>query len=349
MKKIIDNYAFINSLKATLACLIGLVLARDIFHFAQPQWVLISIIIVMAAQYRLGGAILKGYARLFATAIGSSFGSAILFFFPTHPLIIYITAFTLITLFIYLSSRSKDYAYAYSIGAVTIVIIVISDHPQLKYAFNRFFEIMLGVSLGILVSRFIFPIHAEKILYKNISNTLKKLNRVYRLFIQENKIFGLDPSEKSLEEDIFKNFTDQIVLLKEACTESQIVRKLHLKYLLFLRLERRLLRGIYMLHYTLRMSLTSFSKILKMQEFKLLHHEINLTIENLAEKIKDKNKPLIYLNLDETYRTIISNLMTILDQYSFDEKNKIHAFIFCLGHVIWVLKRMQKILSEISS
>jgi uncharacterized membrane protein YgaE (UPF0421/DUF939 family) len=340
-----NEYSFINSLKATFACLIAL-LAVQIFHLDQPQWVLISILIVMAAQYRVGGAIKKGYARLFATALGSCLAAAILFIFTTHLLFLYSMLFVFITLFIYLASNSKEYSYSYTLGAVTMVIIVVSNNPQLHSALDRLIEIIMGVIIAILVSRFVLPIHAEKLLYQNIATSIEYLKKLYQLSIAEEKTFKINEEGVNLEEKIINSFNQQPQLFNEACAESSVLRQEKLKYVILLRLERRLLRSLYMLHHTLRISLTRFSDIIAMQEFENLHQQVVTRMEELVQKVQDKNSAFSHINLNTTYEEIINKLRTIFDKYSFEDKNKIHAFIFCLGHVIRILNRMERVLQD---
>ncbi|MBA2655275.1 MAG: FUSC family protein [Gammaproteobacteria bacterium] len=345
---VFNKYSFINSLKSILACIIGLILTR-LLNLAQPQWVLISIVIVMASQYRLGGAMIKGYTRLLATAIGASLASVILFLYTIHILLVYGVLLIFIAIFIYFATNSKDYAYAYTLGAVTMIVIVVSDNPQFQNALYRLYEIILGVIVAILVSRFVAPIKAEEMLYKNIAKTLHLLKNVYQLFIREDKTFNLQAKGSNLEEEIIQNFAAQSVLLREACTETHKIRSQRSLYIILLRLERRLLRSIYMLHYTLRISLRSFGNIISMHEFKILHRMITTMIEDIARKIQNKDYVLQELNLDPNFDDITAKLLGVFNQYSFSEKNKIHAFIFCLGHVILVLKRMRKIVVEISA
>lgn len=342
-----NKYSFINSVKALLACCIGLVLVK-IFNLAQPQWVLISIIIVMASQYRLGGAMLKGYARLFATAIGSCIAALIIFLFSDNVFVVYLLLFIFIGVFIYLASNSKDYSYSYALGAVTMVIIVVSNNPQIHSAFDRLFEIVLGVIVAILVSRFVFPIHAEKILHENIAKTLNVLKEIYRYSIREEKTFSIESEQPNLEEQIIQNLAAQPVLLREACTESFHVRDNRFKYTIVLRLERRLLRSIYMLHLTLRVSINKFKAVLTIPEVKTLHREIILNLQELAKLADHKATNFSPVDLTKMYQDIISQIREIFDQYSFEDKNKIHAYLFCLGHTINLMVRLRKILVEIN-
>lgn len=343
-----NKYSFINSIKAILACSIGLIVV-NLLHLAQPQWVLISIIIVMASQYRLGGAMLKGYARLLATAIGSSIAAIIIFLFADHLIAVYALVFIFIALFVYLATNSKEYSYSYALGAVTMVIIVISATPQIHNAFDRLLEIVLGVLIAILVSRFILPIHASHILNANIAKTLELLKEVYRYSIKEEKTFQLHSEEPNLEEKIIQNMAAQPILLKEACTESIAVRQNKFKYIIMLRLERRLLRSIYMLHHTLRVSLRTFSDVLNIADVKLLHKNIITTLDVLATRLRNPKTILPTLDLNKSYQDIITSVRNIFNQYSFEDKNKIHAYLFCLGHVIILLNRMKKIIIEIDS
>lgn len=343
-----NKNSLINSLKTLLACVIGLAVIR-LFNLAQPQWVLISIIIVMASQYRLGGAMLKGYARLFATAIGSSLAALIIFLFADIPILVYSLVFFFIGLFVYLANNSKEYAYSYALGAVTMVIIVISNNPQLHNAFDRLLEIVLGVLIAILVSRFVFPIHAAKILETNIAKTLKLLQEVYRFSIKEEKTFSIETEGPNLEEKIIENLASQPVLLKEACTESVHVQQNKFKYIIVLRLERRLLRSVYMLHLTLRVSLRKFRNVLNLAEIKKLHQDIITTLKILADLIQNKSTPASDIDLAKDYQNFVTQVRPVLDQYSFEDKNKIHAYLFCLGHVVTLLNRLQKIILEINS
>jgi uncharacterized membrane protein YgaE (UPF0421/DUF939 family) len=342
-----NKYSFINSIKALFACCIGLFLVK-IFNLAQPQWVLISIIIVMASQYRLGGAMLKGYARLFATAIGSCIAALIIFLFSDNVFVVYFLLFIFIGVFIYLASNSKDYSYSYALGAVTMVIIVVSNNPQIHSAFDRLFEIVLGVLVAILVSRFVLPIHAEKILHENISKTLELLKEIYRYSIREEKTFSIESEDQNLEEQIIQNLAAQPILLREASTESYHVRQNKFKYIIVLRLERRLLRSIYMLHLTLRVSINKFKAIVTIHEVKTLHKEIILTIQELAKQADYKKTNFPTTDLTKMYQEIISQIREVFDQYSFEDKNKIHAYLFCLGHTINLLVRLKKILVEIN-
>lgn len=342
---VFNKYAFINSIKAILACLLGLLVTR-LIHLAQPQWVLISIVIVMAAQYRLGGAMLKGYARLFATAIGSALAAAILFLFSDHPLVIYLVLFLFIGTFIYFATNSKEYSYSYALGAVTMIIIVISNNPSLRGAFDRLVEILIGVLIAISVSRFVLPVRAESILRENIALTLNKLKKVYQYSIREEKTFTLQNDGSNLEEKIIQNLAAQPILLKEACTESLAFRNNKFKFIVILRLERRLLRSIYMLHFTLRISLRKFSSILSIPEFNLLHNQVLQILDELAIKITRPNYSLPEIDIDATYNDIVKKIRTLFELYSFEDKNKIHSFIFCQGHLISILNRLKKVILE---
>jgi uncharacterized membrane protein YgaE (UPF0421/DUF939 family) len=344
----INRPAFINGLKTALACGIAIII-NHFFHLAQPAWVLMSILMVMASQYRLGGAMRKSYLRLIATAMGAAIGGGLIYFFPHHFEIIYTIFLTLTAIFIYFAVTSKDFSYFFILGASTMAIIIAPLHPALKSAFERMIEIMTGVCITMIVTRFIFPIHAEKLLYENIAKTLQMLKKIYQLFIREDTIFSLGAKWFDLEESTIEGITDQVVLLKEACTESNIIKKKRFKFLILIRLERRLLRSIYMLHYALRVSLRSFSNIINMQEFKSLHLNIISTIENLSVKIKDQNYIIPNLHLSDYYKEIVKKIETVEQHYSFEERNKIHAFIFCLGHLIFVLRRIEKNLNELTA
>jgi hypothetical protein len=193
----------------------------------------------------------------------------------------------------------------------------------------------------------VLPIQAKVLLYQNIALTMNDLKELYRSFIREDKSFSLKTKQKSNEEKIIKNFMQQLVLLKEACAESATIRKQRFRFVILVRLQRRLLRTIYMLHYTLRLSLKSFSKILVLPEFLALHQEIIKLMEDIEMKLRDKHYSIPAYDLELTYNNIIMKLRTLFDSYSFEEKNKIHAYIFCVGHIINLLNRTRNMVLEI--
>jgi hypothetical protein len=125
------------------------------------------------------------------------------------------------------------------------------------------------------------------------------------------------------------------------------MKKQEFKYVIFLRLERRLLRSTYMLHYTLRLSLKHFSNILSMPELKLLNTGIIGSIEDIAERMLNKTHPIKETNLNYNYEKIITQVRNIFNQFTFEDKNKIHAYLFCLEHVIRTLNRMQQIVLDL--
>lgn len=342
----INKQSLINSFKTVLACLLGLV-ATHFLHIEMAQWVVISILIVMAGQYRVGGAIKKGYARLLATVIGGSLAAITLFFFSNNLLFTYIALFIFIFFFAYLASNSKDNTYLYAFGAVTMTIILLNPNPQIKAAYDRIIEILLGVSIAILVTRFVFPIHAGISLRLTTARILLALKEMYQLSICEEKTFFLISKKTDIEEEIVQYFSNQLVLLQEAVAESNEVKKKKLKYILLNRLERRLMRCIYMLHYTLKLSLKQYSHILTTTEFKKLHQSVMIALENLAKKMEKPSYTLPTIDLDSCYQEIILKIRPAFDEYTFENKNKLHAFIFCIGHLIIILNQMHKIISEL--
>jgi uncharacterized membrane protein YgaE (UPF0421/DUF939 family) len=341
----LDLNSLINSFKTTIACLIGFLLGKAL-HLAMPQWIIITILVVMAGQYRVGSAFKKGYSRLLATIFGAGLSILVLLSF-TNIIVIDSLIFICIAVFIYFASKSQDYSYAYSLGAVTMVIILISGNPQMKSAIDRTIEIMLGVIIALLTTRLIFPIHSKILLRKSIAATLRQLREIYELSICKEKTFHLIAKGSDIEDEINQALTNQLTLIQESIAESRTFKFNKFKYLVVNRLERRLLWCIYMLHYTLKLSLKRFDYIIKMTEFIHLHNNILISLDGLAKKIQSKNYQLPEIDLEHIFQNITKNIRPLFDQYHFEDKNKIHSFLFCMDRLIKNITQLQKIITEL--
>ncbi len=119
----------IASFKTALACLIGLIIG-ELLHLSMPQWVLITIVVVMATTIRIGGTIQKSYFRLLGTLIGAVLAAGTLYLLGDQPTIIHILLILLLAVFSYLASSSSDISQFGLLGATTMVMILDARTPH---------------------------------------------------------------------------------------------------------------------------------------------------------------------------------------------------------------------------
>ncbi|WP_243470143.1 FUSC family protein, partial [Coxiella burnetii] len=198
----------IASFKTALACLIGLIIG-ELLHLSMPQWVLITIVVVMATTIRIGGTIQKSYFRLLGTLIGAVLAAGTLYLLGDQPTIIHILLILLLAVFSYLASSSSDISQFGLLGATTMVMILDARTPTLKTALDRTLEIFLGIVIAILVTRFIFPAHAKKLLRFSIANTIKQFQALYKLFVTHKLTKESLAEQEKIENNIITDVSKQ--------------------------------------------------------------------------------------------------------------------------------------------
>lgn len=223
--KHLSRERLIASFKTALACLIGIFIG-DLWHLSMPQWVLITILVVMATSIRIGGTIKKSYLRFLGTVVGALLAAAALLLLGNHPTLIYVLLLMLLAIFAYLASSSTDISQFGLLGATTMIMILDSKTPTLKTAGDRILEIFLGIVIAVLITRFIFPSHAKKLLRSSIASTLKQFQALYELFITKAELTQeLLAEQEKIENDMITHISKQNTLLQEAVNEDPRVKK----------------------------------------------------------------------------------------------------------------------------
>ncbi|HEX2549897.1 MAG TPA: FUSC family protein [Gammaproteobacteria bacterium] len=250
--KKVDADRFIHGVKTALACLIGYVFTKAI-DFPVDQWLIITILVVMCSQVNVGGMLQKSYMRLLGTLVGSMIALFTLHFFGNNEIAEALTITLSAMLFSYIATGEKSYSEAGTLGAVTVVIILISNNATFIFAFERVFEIILGIIIAALVSQFVLPIHARENLTLNQANAIRKLRNYYQATLLSDSSENVD-SYQMLDEDIAKLLVQQRKLAADAIREF-LGEKFNLydfKQLLYA--EKEILRAISAMQYAYKIS-----------------------------------------------------------------------------------------------
>ncbi len=347
--KRLSGERIVGSFKTALACLIGILIGKT-FHLAMPQWILITIFVVMATNIRIGGAIRKSYFRLLGTIIGAFLASVALFFIGDHPNIIHFLLIVLIGVFAYLASSSTDIAQFGLLGATTMVMILDARAPTLKTAVDRTLEIFIGILIAIVVSRFVFPRHAKKLLRVSITNTLQQFQELFEFFVTKELTLDSLKEQEKIENNMINEILKQSTLLQETINEDPRVKKKRFIYQAIFLLERKLLRSIYMLVQTILAESAQIRSFSQNKQLFELHRRI-LDLFDFLSALSSKQTPKITLLPKEEIHAVIDKVIRLLFQSTGGAYRiiNVHAFEFCLEHLVGVLYELEKWLRKLDS
>ena len=113
-----------------------------------------------------------------------------------------------IFLSVYFAGASK-YSYAGTLAGITLLIIILNQQPSVQIAIYRAVEILLGITIALLVNRFIFPIRAETRLKESFAKTIMQIHDFFDILFVRKSIC------RKLRESIFNEFAKHLTLVKE--------------------------------------------------------------------------------------------------------------------------------------
>lgn len=283
-----NNNRLIHSLKTAIAFLLGMLVVRFFDFPLQGRWVLISILVVMCAQSRVGALMQKSYMRFLGTVLGAIIAALTLWL--AYPNVVWVTLIMCLAtaLFSYIADSPGYLSEAGPLGAVTIVIILIGQHPSYASVLNRFFEISLGIVIALLVSRFIWPLHSRTQLRYIVINTLNDLKGLSK----QLSAFPSSEDEKNyeiVEEKVISRFVNQNKLYDEVMRESFGRSNLVSLFKDLLRKEREIFHCINLM----KNALISFSEpvrsIFNQQiPVKKFYEVMQLSLQLLIKQLRDK-------------------------------------------------------------
>jgi uncharacterized membrane protein YgaE (UPF0421/DUF939 family) len=242
----LDGDRVIHSLKTAIALLFGLLISYLFKLPLQGRWVLITILVVMCAQSRVGAILQKSYMRFIGTVIGASVASFTLWLIYPNVIFTILILCVATAIFSYIADSPSTWSEAGPLGAVTLIIIVISQNPNFYTIISRFLEINLGIIIALLVSRFIWPLHSRMQLRYILIDTLRNLQGLAQQ-LEKFTLTNEDTSEKLseiFENKILNNIGVQKKLFKEVMSESFGRSNLGLSFKNTLDAEREIFRCI---------------------------------------------------------------------------------------------------------
>lgn len=346
----INPYRVIHGVKTAIACLLGLALET---YFAWPmgQWVPITIIVVMSAQTHFGGAVRKAFMRFLGTAGGVFTTVAVLWLFGDNIWVVFSTIFFAGIIFTYIASSHGDISYAGTLGGVTVVLILTSQQVSIETAFERGFYIVVGIIIALLVSRFIFPIHARDRLRYHIAITLRNLSKLYLLVVQpkEERQESRDKISEKLTSEITDDIADQPRLIYEAVIGS---RKFAIKKPIFTAIlgsEQSLNRLIGLMHFSVCETTIPTMLNKQLKGVAKVHDIIVNNLNHLADCMKTREQPQKAVGLQEALAEIAKVARGLSKEEETQQLIVESSYLFLMEELLKELENIGELIAKANS
>lgn len=322
LNRLVNRNRFIHGIKTAIAVFIGFAITGFI-HFQIEQWLVISIIVVMCAQMNVGSVLQKSYLRFLGTLIGSIISALTLTLFGHEPIVIAIIVALSALFFSYIATGPKSYSEAGTLGAVTVAIILIGQHPTIITAGERFLEISTGILIAAIVSQFIFPIRAGRNIQENQAHTLRLLRDYYVATL----LTDANANEyEHMDEMIAKSLITQRKLAIEA--EHELFGETF-KIKLFkksLWCEKEILRSITFMHHAYVASSEMHRLFSQTLDIKNFHEQICLALTQIADAL-EKRAALTAISLPDKH-TLDDMIHMLMKDMPADELIYADSFLF---------------------
>lgn len=344
----LDYYRTIHSIKTAIACLFGLALVQY-FNWPMGQWVPITIMVVMSAQTHFGAALQKAYMRFLGTIAGVVIALITLFFFHNDPWIMFVVIFLSCLFFTYIASGGGNISYAGTLGGVTVVLILTSTNATIDQAITRGLYIVIGIIIALVVSRFIFPIHAREKLRLNVAKTLRDLQQRYFKTVQMDLEQEQPSQETKLDKIIMENLALQPQLINEAAAGSRYFN--NYKKDLFIEVvscERKIYRLTYFMQKSIYESVDIQQTMHKIRPVENLHIAIENSLNNLADNMENFTKPQTTVDFSDLLNTVTKITSKLPEETDVQKLLGEHSFLFLLEQIIKEVKILYDLLQKIN-
>lgn len=336
----------INSFKTTIACLIGYLIVL-FGPLSQPQWIVITILVVMSAQSTFGGVLIKARMRFWGTLAGGLVAVAALLI-SGHDAWWVAAVLAVSTLFFsYIAGSRSDISAAGVLGGVTVAVILLSQQANVATAMERLLEIVLGIIIAFLVAKYIFPVRAHSSLLKSFSDTVDDLQKHLNRCL-ENDADNLTFSNIDLDEQISKAFQTQRTLIHEMAFEPGKHSRQILPFQKILNSLIKIYRFINMLYYSEHSSQASLSTIKAFGGLDVFQQRVNKFLTQIATALRSDIKDLN--NASREFEQYLKNdFASMVKQNKQPDIAAINAFLFAGRLLTQQLVTLAELVNEVNT
>jgi uncharacterized membrane protein YccC len=344
----LDYYRTIHSIKTAIACLLGVGLAKY-FNWPTGQWVPITIIVVMSAQAHFGAALQKAYMRFLGTVAGVIITILTLLIFDHNLWIIFTVVFLSCLYFTYIASGGGNISYAGTLGGVTVVLTLTGASATVDQAVTRGLYIIIGIIIALLVSRFIFPIHAREKLRLNVAKTLRDLRQLYFKTMQVDPRPKTSPQENKLDKIIMENLALQPNLINEAAAGSRYFSNNKKNLLVeFVSSERKIYRLIYFIQKSINETEDIAQIMHQISSIESLHIAIENSLDTLADSIENFAPTQTTPDFPALLETVTKATAALPEETDIQKLLGEHSFLFLLEQIVKEIKILYDLLQKIN-
>lgn len=338
-----------HAIKIAIGCVIGILCAKAIS--LPTQWVLITVLVVMLSQPRVGAVLQKSYMRFIGTAMGAAISVVSLAIFGNdyYPTMMVLCLAAM--LFGYLATSASKFSEASTLGVVTVAIILLTPNTSLTIAGLRFIEISLGIVIAFLVSSFVLPIRSKAQLLSSITNVLREIQTFYTALFVNDQAAKTVLEDSIFEEEIIKAINVQKKLFPEVLHESFKNRLAADVFRKIIRCEREIMRCLSFMDVAL--AAISFDKIdlfTKSQILKGFNTKVEQRLHALVQQLVTKKfTALASLSADNSawQEQMRSIMLASRDTLSSDDILHMSTFIFCAEHLCIRLDNFAEALQQL--
>jgi uncharacterized membrane protein YgaE (UPF0421/DUF939 family) len=342
--KNIEFERIIHSIKTAFACLIGMIILK-VVGMPFDQWLMITIVVVMCAQINVGSVITKSYMRFLGTLTGSLLAALTIIFFGTESAPTAIVIALSAMLFSFIATSDKNYSDSGSLGAVTVIVILIGQHPTIITATHRCMEISVGILIAALVSQFFLPIRARDHLRRTQALTLEQLRGYYVSTLMTEPTESAVKSYRELDEAIVKLLSSQRSLAKESKREPFGTAFDSKQFNQILRCEKEVFRSIVCMHYAYDMLPGGRQILANQPAVQAFHKSMCLALENIAYCTQQMDFTHTRVTIP-SLQPLKDSLQHINETIEGDDTVYINGFLFCAEILIVHLTELVILLSR---
>lgn len=339
-----SHHRFIHSTKTALAVLLCYLITK-LLPFALGQWLIITILVVMCAQMNVGSVVQKSYMRFLGTLVGSVIAVVTLLFFKDNPYGIGLAITAATIFFSYIATSQKTYHESGTLGAVTVVIILVSHEPTIAIAAERFLEISAGILIAALISLFVLPIHARSYLRKHQAQVVYLLRDYYaETFLLTDDI---EPRHFStIDSAIVKSLIAQRKLANDAANEP-INKDYKMKFFnQSISCEKEILYSIAFMHEAYIKSPTANKLFSSMESFKHFNQDVHTVLEKLAKSLKTNT---IDATISLPHLTpLIESIHVTNKILSTEDLVSVNGLLFCAQVLVSKLEKLVEVTKKVN-
>jgi uncharacterized membrane protein YgaE (UPF0421/DUF939 family) len=142
-----ENPASVTHSARTAVVAVASLLVAYLFHLQEAYWAAITALAVM--QSTLGASLPTSAQQLAGTALGAAAGALVGAYFPGNVLFFGLAVFVIGL--VCAALRIERSAYRYASTTLAIVLLVPRPNSQWVIAVHRFFEVSIGIAVGLAV------------------------------------------------------------------------------------------------------------------------------------------------------------------------------------------------------